>query len=122
MVFYSSASPVLQWFATPVRVKLGSGSDAGILVTSVRMSGCVLDELRYRYVLTTFLSSERSALGLAGSHSSAVVRLQRYSQVLNLNLVAAVIKPSGGVSRGDLRERLLHRFEESFVGARSELS
>jgi Asp-tRNA(Asn)/Glu-tRNA(Gln) amidotransferase A subunit family amidase len=47
---------------------------------------------------------------------------QRYSQVLNLDLVAAVIKPSGGVSRGDLRERLLHRFEEGFVGARTELS
>jgi hypothetical protein len=31
-------------------------------------------------------------------------------------------EPSSGVSRGDLGEPLLHRFEEGFVGARSKLS
>jgi predicted enzyme related to lactoylglutathione lyase len=36
---------------------------------------------------------------------------QRYSQVLNLDLVATVIKPSSSVSRSDLGERLLHRLQ-----------
>jgi hypothetical protein len=48
--------------------------------------------------------------------------LQRYSQVLNLDLVATVIEPSSDVSRSDLGERLLHCLQQSFVGARTKLS
>jgi hypothetical protein len=47
--------------------------------------------------------------------------LQRHSQVLHLDLVTAVVEPPGGISRSDLRERLLHRFQQGFVGARLEL-
>ena len=46
---------------------------------------------------------------------------QRYSQILNLDLVPAVIEPSCRITGSNLRERLLHRFEEGFMGARSEL-
>src|SRR5215211_7860842 len=47
--------------------------------------------------------------------------LQRYSQVLNLELVAAMTEPPCGVSGGDLGECPLHRLQQGFVGARSEL-
>src|SRR3954471_12795828 len=48
--------------------------------------------------------------------------LQRYSQVLNLDLVTAVVKPSSGITRSDLPERLLHRLQQSFVGAPTKFS
>jgi hypothetical protein len=47
------------------------------------------------------------------------VCLQRHSQVLDLDLVTAVVKPPSGITGSDLRKRLLHRLKESFVGARS---
>lgn len=37
---------------------------------------------------------------------------------MNLDLVAAVIELSSGVSSSDLRERLLHRLEQRFAGTR----
>jgi hypothetical protein len=39
---------------------------------------------------------------------------------MNLNLVAAVIELSSGVSRSNLRERHLHRLEQRFAGTRCE--
>ena len=35
--------------------------------------------------------------------------LQRHSQVLNLDLVTAVVKPPSGITSSDPRKRLLHR-------------
>ena len=41
---------------------------------------------------------------------------------MNLDLVAAVIEPSGRVRRRERRESFRHRFEESVVGARSHFA
>jgi hypothetical protein len=53
---------------------------------------------------------------------SSMYLLQRYSQVLNLDLVTAVVKPSSAITRSDRRMRLLHRLQQSFVGAPTKLS
>ena len=54
--------------------------------------------------------------------SSVHYRCNMLSQVLNLDLVTAVVKPSSGITRSDLPERLLHRLQQSFVGAPTNLS
>lgn len=61
----------------------------------------------------------RGASGSRPEEKSPADLSQRHSQVLNLDLVAAMIEPSGRVPRRDRRESLRHRFEQSFVGARS---
>ncbi len=45
-----------------------------------------------------------------------------FIRILNLDLVTAVVKPPGGISSSDLRERLFHRLQQSLMGARTKLS